>query len=162
MAHVFCDVQMLRGQSGELLIKEFSRYNADWDVSHTAFFKPPYDETLLPEKYRRHNHYVTKHVHGLKWNMGLIPYEFCEDQIHEMVNSFEVVYVKGDEKKKMLQKMLREKVVIDIETLGCPKLSRLPKMFVPFHCQEHSVFPTHSCACLNARRIGMWYTFTMA
>ncbi|KAK3929504.1 Carbamoyl-phosphate synthase large chain [Frankliniella fusca] len=61
MAHVYCDVQMLRNAEGQFNVKEFSVYHAQWDVCQTATFLLPYEESRIPERYQRQNRFVTRH-----------------------------------------------------------------------------------------------------
>ena len=160
MAYAFCDMQLLRGADDEYIIKEFSVYNSQWDITRgTAVFSAPYAEIILTPEQRRCNRYVTRHIHGLAWDAGSVPYEEYRDTIRALTRDYRYLYIKGREKKLLLIEIVPDAVVIDIEALGCPRLTLLPKLFVPFHGPEHSVTPLHSCACLNARRIGYWYEF---
>lgn len=161
MAHAFCDLQMLRGADGRLVVKEFSVFNAEKDSSRTVIFKAPYSSDVLPEDVRKTNRVIFNHINGLKWENGTVPYDKYPDVIRQMAASFQYLYVKGEEKRELLRLILPNTIVINIERLGCPKLKTLPQYVVPFHGTEHGVFPSLSCACVNACKIGMWYEFDM-
>ena len=162
MAHGFCDIQMLRDSEGNYVIKEFCIYNSKWDITNTMMFKSPHCESLIPPNYMRQNNYTTNVIHGIHWNAGDIPFELCYGYMRQLTSSYLYIYVKGEQKRRILQTILYGSAVINIETLGCPKLSVLPRMFVPYHCTEHGIYPHHTCASLNARRIGLWYEMIKA
>ncbi|KAK3919706.1 Calbindin-32 [Frankliniella fusca] len=164
MAYAFCDMQMLRGAKDEYVIKEFSLYSSQYDGSRgTTIFKPPYAETILTPEQRKRNTYISRHIHGLKWNSGTVPYEHLGDMIQDLLRDYNRIYVKGVEKLRLLLGYAPPGVLVyNIERDGCPRLKTLPKLFVSFHGSEHSVFPIHNCAELNAKRIGLWYEFNKA
>ena len=160
MAYAFADMQMLRDADGEYVIKEFSVYDSRWDISRgSVIFAPPYAEIVLSPQQRKHNRYVSNYIHGLKWNAGTIPYSACHGTVRALTDDYAYIYVKGEEKKRLLQKIVPDALIIDITAQGCPRLDKMMKMFVPFHGCEHSVFPMQNCAALNAKRIGLWYEF---
>ena len=83
MVHASCDIQMLRGKDGELVIKELSVFQS-WhacDVSHTVTFVSPYIESPIPLEYLRQNAHVVEHVHGLDWFTGERPYDTLESSL---------------------------------------------------------------------------------
>ena len=160
MAYAFADLQMLRDADGEYVIKEFSVFDSCWDIMRaTVIFAPPYADVILSPAQRRHNTYVSTHIHGLQWDIGTVPYASCHATIRAITEDYTYIYVKGDEKKKLLQKIDPDTIIIDIATLGCPRLDSMIKMFVPYHGFEHSVVSFQNCAALNAKRIGYWYEF---
>lgn len=154
------DVQMYRGIGSVPVIKEFSVYNPNMDLGHTVMFEPPYDSKQLTDDTRRHNNYVLTHIHNIRWDAGDIPYCKLEETLRGLTLGYPVLYVKGNEKMRFLRVLIPHAQVIDIETLGCPPLHRLPKLFVDYHGRQHSVAPFHRCAATNAKRIGLWYRFT--
>ena len=161
MSYATCDIQMLRGKDGEYVIKEFCVYDPNWDLDHAVTVGPPYSEDLIPQKYRRQNNYNTAYIHSLKWSSGNLPYELLHDTIRSMTSYYTKLYVKGEEKKVLLQHIVPHAQVINIEVLGCPKLDKLPNLFVKNHNCIHGVFPFHKCAALNAKRIGLWLAFSL-
>ncbi len=163
MARVFCDVQMLRNAEGSYIVKEFSVYDAEWDACKTVSFLPPHAESLLPLRYQTQNTFVTNHINGLAWDSGYIPYDQCHQTLYELTKTYTFIYVKGEQKRKLLNSILnREFGIFNIEDLGCPKLSNLPRLVVPYHGIDHLGVPYHACAEINARRIGLWLTMILA
>ncbi|KAJ1526561.1 hypothetical protein ONE63_008148 [Megalurothrips usitatus] len=158
-----CDIHMLRDMDGEYVIKEFSLYSPLWDITMCSeVFAPPYDVTLVPQPYRRQNQYVTNFVHGQQWQYGDKPYPEYSDIIRHWTSLYSRIYVKGLEKKRLLGSIVTPEVdVINVEILGCPKLSKLSRLFVPWHCKQHATKPIHTCVVENAIRIGLWYVMNI-
>ena len=160
MAYASVDIQMLRGaDGGDFIVKEFSVYDAKYDVSHTVIFAPPYPEHLLSADVMMQNSYVTNNIHGLRWNTGDVPYSSCDDTIRSLTAPYAYLCVKGEQKKKLILNLIPDACVVDVGEMGCPKLEKLARLFVRSHCVEHSTFPLHTCAALNAKRVGLWYAF---
>lgn len=158
MAYATCDVQMLRGKDGEYVLKEFAVFEpTDVSYVHKAVtFSPPYDGAAIREKYLRQNRYIVSHLHGLQWEQGTSPYERAPQTLDEMTRDYTHLYVKGDDKQKILQYLLPSKTVFNVELFGCPKLKKLPLVWAP--C-PHDMQGTHSylnCAVRNAKRVGLW------
>ena len=158
-SYATCDIQMLRGQSGEYVLKEFAVFEPT-DVAQVykaATFAPPYAAEFLPEKYVKQNSYGARHLHGLRWDDGDLSYEQLPRILYEMTRQYKVLYVKGEDKKKILQFFLPTKDVYNIEMLDCPKLRKLPLVWAP--CANDAAAGCHSkhnCAERNAKRIGLW------
>lgn len=158
MAIATCDIQMLRGKDGEYVIKEFSVFEPT-DVSHAhkaVTFAPPYLGEYLPEKYVRQNKYIVTHLHGLSWDEGTSAYEHVPYTLNLMTQEYKVLYVKGDEKQKILQYFLPTKQVYNVEMLDCPKLSKLPLVWAPCPNDVNGCHTCTNCAVRNAKRIGLW------
>jgi hypothetical protein len=153
-----CDVQMLRGKDGQYLIKEFGVFQCCplGDAYMIVTFAPPYDHSEVPENIQRQNQYVSKNIHGLSWETGTTPYEDMPAKLLEMTSHLSLVYVKGEEKKRFLQSLLKC-AVVDAEKLGAPALKMFPHMWAPCHNEVHTT--SHTCAVRNARRIGMWILY---
>jgi hypothetical protein len=150
-SYATCDVQMLRGKYGEYVVKEFSVFDARRDcIPKTRTFLPPYNEDKIPHEYLQQNTYVTQHVHGLPWNSGTLPYFFRRYVIQELTEGYSRLYVKGEEKKRLLQTLVENVEVINIESLHCPKLNKLAPV-----CKSHGF----SYAAQNAHRVGLWLEY---
>lgn len=159
-AYATCDLQMLRGQHGEYVVKEFAVYEATRtaDTFQVVTFAPPYPEEDVPEKYQQQNKYVTNHIHGLEWSHGDKPYEELRGMLNEMTAHIPTLYIKGAEKRRLLQTLVQSQVM-DIEKLGCPALKALPFLWAPCHNENHSTAHRFACAVRNAKRIGLWLLY---
>lgn len=155
-----CDVQMMRGKLGELLVKEFAVFetNREREVCDVVTFGPPCVESDIPVKYQRHNAYVTERVHGLKWEDGTSRYGDSWEILLELTGHYDVLYVKGAEKVKALRS-LAGCTVVDAETLGCPNLRSLPTLWASCHNAIHMQDNHFNCAAHNAKRVGLWVLY---
>lgn len=156
-----CDVQLLRGADGRYVIKEFALFetNMQRDEFKIANFAPPCPEIALPPCFVTQNNYVTQNIHGLTWDSGVSPYDSLEDTLRQFTEFVTDLYIKGDEKRKLLQDLLPHLNVINIEKLGCPAYKKLPKLWAPCNSEIHTVNPQVTCAAKNAKRIGLWLLF---
>ena len=155
---------MLMGPDGRYVIKEFALFetNLQRDEFKVASFAPPCLELALPPSVVTHNHYVTQKIHGLTWDSGLSPYESMEDTLRQFTEFVNELYIKGEEKRKMMQGLLPHLNVINIEKLRCPAFKKLPKLWAPCNSEIHAVNPQVTCAAKNAKRIGLWLLFCWA
>lgn len=152
-----CDVQMLRGRHGEYVIKEFAVFKAtdEGDTYQVVMFAPPCDAAELSEDIVKQNTYVSTRIHGLPWDLGEKPYKELIDTLTQLTSRFSVLYVKGLEKQRVLQSIVRTQV-IDVETIGCPALKSLPLIWAPCHSKNHTSPHKYACAMRNAKRVGLW------
>ena len=146
------------------MIKEFSVFQSWYacDISRTVTFLPPYVESLIPLVYLKQNAYVVAHMHGLDWYSGERPYSALEETLHQLTYGYSRLYVKGEEKKVLLQRLIPLAEVINIESLGCPRFDNMPAFSVPFHHHAHWIDSTRRCAGQNAKKIGIWLDFHLA
>ncbi|KAK3932690.1 GDSL esterase/lipase ESM1 [Frankliniella fusca] len=159
MSHAGVNVQLLcAADRTDYVVKEFSVYDARWDVSHTVIFAPPYPEHFLSADVTQQNAYVTNNIHGLRWNSGTVPYSECADTLRSLTAPYAFLCVKGEKKKNLLLHLIPDACVVDVGEIGCPKLEKLARLFVKSHCVEHSTFPLHTCAALNAKRVALCVT----
>ena len=159
MAYAICDLQLLRGKMNEYVLKEvsFFEHNNQAYVHKSVTFSPPYPEGEIPEKQMRQNRYTVKHLHGLRWDKGFSPYDRVPLTLFEMAQGYDYLYVKGDDKAKILQYLLPTKQVYNVEKLGCPALKKLPVVWAP--CENDVTSRGHRaryCAVRNAKRVGLW------
>lgn len=158
MPYAICDIQMLRGKYGEYVLKEVSFYeqNESAQVHKSATFAPPYPGDEIPEKQKRQNKYIVRRLHSLPWETGFSPYDRLPQTLSEMSAEYDFLYVKGDEKKRILQFLLPSKRIFDVEKFGCPSLKKLPKAWAPCHNDTIGSHSSKTCAARNAKRVGLW------
>lgn len=164
MAYATCDVQMLRGPDGRQVVKEFAVYviNLQNDEYSVFNFAPPCPESEIPPEIQTTNNYVAKYIHGLHWDSGATPYTSLEETLLKMTTYVQILYVKGEEKKKILQALIPHVQMVNIENLGCPALKHLPQMWAPCTFEPHVNNVKITCAVKNAKKIGLWLQFHMA
>jgi len=155
-----CDAQFLRDKNGKL-IKEFAVYCPGFrqDTCSVVTFAPPYEKECLPKSIRRQNYFATNNFHGLEWNDGECGYKYVTHMLSKMTQNFNVLYVKGTEKTKVLQSFMPHLKVLNIEELGCPSFEKLPLFDALCQNEIHNEYPRCSCAVKNAKRLSIWLQF---
>lgn len=87
-----------------------------------------------------------------------LPYEKLYSYIKNIVQS-EYILVKGQQKKYVLDTILKTDVIIDLDTLGCLDFENLKnylRLVDKYHCKKH-VINSLRCAVQNVRVIYIWY-----
>lgn len=68
-----------------------------------------------------------------------------------------MIYVKGLDKKRWLERLVNNKI-IDLHEEGCPSLTELQSVFRSNHCFQHTKFNSLSCALENVYYLWYWYS----
>lgn len=120
------------------------------------FFKPPYEWDCLDVKYKSQNSWLERDFHGLPWSCGTIPFEEVEWTIEDRLCKAETVYVKGEEKRDWLLKIVPKVQIIDMLDFDCPSLQTLQKTSaVSLRCDVHTI-PNAICAAQNVLILQNW------
>src|SRR6185437_2933758 len=95
MTSYVVDVNCLRGMNGEPVIKELAivRFESSIQSSESFVFKPPYGWSLIPNKFRTQNKWITRNLHGIRWSEGYVPYSELTSIFARLANYD--VYAKG-------------------------------------------------------------------
>lgn len=143
----------------EYIIKELAIISTDGKIYELHLFLPPYSIHQLPQYVRKQVHWIEKHLHGLYWSSGFKEYSQVKD-IFKQVDIRGNVYVKGAQKQVFISQLLLDfdVKVINLEDLGCPKLSVLKQqtqinLFKPCNF-SHSL---HNCAYINVHILLNWW-----
>jgi hypothetical protein len=121
MSSAILDIQCVLEAGTKYLIKEMSVIDTEtWATQHWIFKHCDNKQDGLT---RRTNKWLEKHHHGLSMEYGDVEYE----EIDRILNSlkFDTIYVKGEQKQKMIIEFIPHTTVINIEELGCPRLNQL-------------------------------------
>lgn len=151
------DLQGFKAPTDEFILKEFSIIRADEKNAQplTLFFEPPYAWNALPTKYRTTNKWLERNFHGMSWEYGIIPYDAAKAIIQSILQHARSIFVKGYEKSLWLANFLDTAAeIIDLETLDCPSLKRLPK--TPSNCPHHTITSKFNCATRNVIALKSW------
>lgn len=153
MQEYILDIQGFQRPMNQFTIKEIAilpRYEDNEPLVY--LFKPPYEWDKLLSKYKSSNKWLTHNHHGLHWEVGDIPYDEIEPVLFSVLQNATKIYVKGHQKKKLLETMFSK--IIDLEDLGCPKLAKSPA----YYCSHHSylVCKKAMCAAYNVKNIKSW------
>lgn len=149
----FVDIQGFRGNDESFIIKEIAYYKSG--VLFTYLFAPPYNYTLLENKFRKQAAWLFLNHHKLRWNEGYISYSCVKDIIYKELaiknSKNNIIYVKGDEKVKWLQEYC-DVPSVNIESLrNCPNL-KLMEIY-PMKINLNNI----SLAQKNVLKLFGWY-----
>jgi Inhibitor of Apoptosis domain len=97
---------------------------------------------------------LTDNYHKLGWDCGDVDYEELEPLLVRYTRNIPIVFTKGREKAAYLEKILSRHVV-DLESMGCPALPRLPRIDAECLAKEHKNSDSQ-CALRNAIRLSTW------
>lgn len=121
--------------SGHFIVKELA-FNAvkGYPFSGMCTFQPPFPFEELPERQRLQYKWVSKNIHLIDFNKGVLPYSKFRNVLCFLFEIFPNIYVKGYEKRKFLE-FLAGRKCYDLNDLKCPRMDQL----VPTHssCTIH-------------------------
>ena len=156
------DMQGFQGHNDQFILKEIAATDLFIDnycVSH--IFLPPFEFNELSAKHKSTYAWLYRNFHGLSWDTGYMPYDQVDDVIKSMLSEANVIYVKGAEKKKFLDNIL--KVSIDVINLSennkCPKLTEISDILFNCHCpyEKHAgMWSDYNCDVKNVQLLKFW------
>ncbi|KAJ8671581.1 hypothetical protein QAD02_002840 [Eretmocerus hayati] len=108
MAYVI-DVQGFRSSSSEFVFKEVATLSTEKGAQLRVFLsKLPHGWNQLPSKLKSENRWLEENYLGIFWSGGDIPYEELEATLQDALKNSTRVFVKGGEKKRLLDKIIPE------------------------------------------------------
>ena len=138
--------------ANDYVIKELAFYAVDHGYHARWSFLPPYPWEQLSLKKRKTFSWLTRHLHGLRWNNGELAYSALEPILLSLFISFKTVFTKGLEKTKYLER-LSGREILNLNDFGCPKIVSLNVSNVI--CPSHT-FSFKHCALTKAVSYGMY------
>lgn len=144
------DVECILAINNKYLIKELSVIDTtSWATQHWIF---KHSGKTQNAKSRSVNRWLERHYHRLSLDYGDVEY----DEIGRILNSlkFDRIYVKGEQKQKLISDFIPHVQVMNLEEWGCPQLDQLcsgdeaailplcifHRDMNPKHCTFHKVF----------------------
>ena len=124
-----------------LLLKNFR----DALQRHWLFLFPMPGNNLA-DKQKRSLSWLIRNYHMLPGISGEIPYTNFRTILNSIVRSYSAVFVKGQEKRKFLEKLTGH-IFLNLEDWHCPKFDVLP--FHEIFCPVHPINFKH-CALMKA------------
>lgn len=156
MEFVF-DVQGFKYSNNKFIAKEISAICLQDEHVVTHLFEPPFAWNKLSPKDKATNNWLTRHYHKLRWNNGFLPYHLMEDVVKSMLQEANLIYVKGEEKKRWLREVIGGgTAIIDLHDAGCESLSTLSHGRVSVSCAYHEDDTKYICARKNIEMLGAW------
>jgi phosphoglucomutase len=110
MSSAILDIQCVLKAGSEYIIKEMSVIDTEtWATQHWIF---KHYNNRQDGSTRRTNKWLEKHYHGLPIEYGDVEYE----EIERILNSlkFDTIYVKGEQKQKMINEFIPHTTVYNI------------------------------------------------
>jgi hypothetical protein len=95
----------------KFIFKEFTIIDILQNNLNHLFLKSPYTESN-----NEHVNWIYNNIHLIPINYGTTPIKY----IYYLLKN-KLVLVKGREKSIYIKKIFKNSIVVDIETLGCPK-----------------------------------------
>lgn len=120
----FVDIQCFKSGK-DLVVKELSIATTTSNGVKTWFFKPPYSDDERRDADIQQDRWLRDNFHGLRWCDGDRAYGDLQFILHGNLNACYFIFAKGREKCDMLQRVLKYRVVLNMEILGCPSLRKL-------------------------------------
>ena len=132
--------------SSEFIAKEIALLRRNGEGLLHFIIKPPFPWRDLDRDRKRQSIWLYHNFHGLTWSDGHIQYKDMEWMVQDILSGANKIYVKGDAKKKFIQKYFNGSVE-DIE--GYPSLN---DCLMDKSCLMHSA-PKNRCSMRNVYMI---------
>ena len=126
---VVIDIEAFCHKDQAFIFKEISVRGPSYH--DTILLKPPYTSYLIPQETQKTYNFLTKHLHGLRWESGTYDYSFIYSFFTSLKIRFPniIVYTKGLEKCKHLLNFFNN--VINLEDIGCPTATQFDRLIIP-------------------------------
>lgn len=153
MSSAIIDIQCILGINNKYFIKEMSIVDTEtWTTQHWIFKN---SKLLQDNKSRKTNKWLERNYHQLSIEYGDIEYE----ELSRILNSlkFDCIYVKGEQKKQLLNEYIQHLTIINIEDLGCPRLDQICDEETLPCCIFHKDLNPKQCTFYKVFAIRKWY-----
>lgn len=158
---VVVDIQFLKGVNNIAVPKEVAIVALDNDFIGHWLVTTKYPIHKLSNSIRRENNWLTKHHHGLDYFDGDVSESKLYKILRELAKRLGKIYVRGNEKWLLLQKITaREIINLEYDT-ECPPFDKLS--CCDNFCFHHAIKIPHlkyTCALNNAFRLKSWLSTT--
>lgn len=143
MIRLIIDILYLRDNEGNMIPKEIAIGNPDTNALQSWIIKPPFAWTDLTPIIQHTNTWYSKHMHGLDWRYGEVPFSQISQLLHTYTQNASAIYCFGLEKTKYLSNLLSQPI-FNLQDLNCPPhLISLPTQSC---CYPYHRFLTMDCA----------------
>lgn len=159
------DVQGFHVNRNEFIAKEVAVLcGLRQQYAHFVFLPP---RNVYPDF--KCQQFVENYIHGLEWNSGFVPYEQLQSVLQVVTKDNIEIYVKGHEKMKYVQSLLKDKRIINLEAFDCPSLNSM-KINNEFQCNGiynnyvkcfFHKSPVLNCSLLNVMMLSSWWKNNM-
>jgi hypothetical protein len=153
MSSAILDVQCILGENNKYFIKEMSIVDTETCSTQHWIFK--HLNNIQDEKSISVNKWLQHHYHRLSLECGDVEYkELCK-----ILNSFKFnsIYVKGDQKRKIIKEYLPHVNVVNLENLGCPRLNEVCDEETQPCCISHKDSSPNQCTFFKVFALKKWF-----
>lgn len=149
-----CVVQFhgFKDNSNNWIIKEFSLVGKDTLLNY--LFESPYKKEFIKDQ--KTIRWLENYYHKIKWESGTRV--FKKNEIYKLLNNFQTVYTKGNEKKSFLNKFHDN--VVDIDYINDLHLNNFTDSYKKCICGYKNccsscicIIPEHQCRKYNRYNI---------
>lgn len=153
MSSVILDIQCVLGMNNKYLIKEMSVICTETQAAQHWIFKHP----LITQdaKSQSVNKWLERNYHRLSIEYGDVEYKELDNILNTL--KFKYIYVKGEQKQKMIEEIIPHVTVINMEELGCPRLNQLCTKDNFPRCIFHMDINPYQCTFYKVYALKKWY-----
>lgn len=151
------DIQCVIDAHSKYIIKEMSLVDVDsCSCQHWIFKSPP---AMQNAKSRSVNKWLHRNYHRLSLNCGDVEYAEIERILKSL--DFACIYVKGDDKRRIIENYVPNVEVIDMHELDCPRLNQLhdskSTSSQKTRCLYHKNLDFKHCTFYNVLNLKKWF-----
>ena len=143
------------------IVKELAYYRIEDSKSEQFIFCAPYKWSELTKQEKKTVAFCEKHLHRIKWSIGLIPYNHIRKILSESFSVCDTIYVKGIEKLRHMTHLLQANYKIkNLEIFNCPKITH-SFLGENSNCILKQHIKNHHCAVLKVYRFASFLKFNV-
>ena len=105
------DIQCVKNANNIDVRKEVAVVSVLDDYICNWILAPPYTSKKLPNNIKTTNKWLSRNKHGLEWEDGYITKPALTNHLREITKNFDKIFVRGNEKKKILEGMVYNEVI---------------------------------------------------
>lgn len=105
------DIQCVMNANNVHIPKEVAVVSMSDDYIGIWILGPPYTGKKLPINVKTTNKWLSRNKHGLEWEDGYITKPALTNHLREITKNFDKIFVRGAEKKKILENMVYNEVI---------------------------------------------------
>jgi hypothetical protein len=161
MSSAILDIQCVLGPNSKYLIKEMSVVDLEGLASQHWIFK--HSRTPNTSKIEAANMWLFRNYHQLSSDCGDVQYSEIEKILKSL--HFECIYVKGEEKRQIIQDFIPNVEIIEMGAdLDCPRLDQLhagPGKNLQPCCLYHMDLDSAQCTYNRVFALLKWFKNNM-
>lgn len=153
LSSAILDVHCVLDGAAKFMIKEMSVVDIDTYATQHWIFK--HSHLTQNAKSRSVNKWLERNYHKLSLEYGDVEYT----EINHILNSltFDVIYVKGEQKQKIIKDIVPYANIINIEEIGCPRLNQVCDEETMPCCIFHKDLNPKQCTFFKVFALKQWF-----